>query len=190
MKILKKAQMEAFGLVFIVLLLALGIFFMTYTSMKKQKESQTLSPSTIDLGQNMIDAIKEIKLECFKDGSIKNIPLSDFIQDIALEEDKIYCNGVNSATYFEYAMKNILNATLVQRNTPFYFSLHKRIKNQKQLPYIYFNNENIPNCGMIDDNLDKDPPGDGGFQGYPYGGNTEIEIYICEMKYVDKNITT
>lgn len=186
MKISKKAQMEAFGLIFIVILLALGIFFMTYSSIKKQKESQSLSPSNIELGQNMIDAIKEIKLECLTDSNVKNIPLSDFIQDIAGENNNIYCNYTDSTTYFEKAVFNILNATLVkpEGGVPFYFALYKIDK--KNNPYVYFNNLNFPKCAM-----DNNPTGDPGIQGYPLrnGGNAEMKLYICEMKYVE-NIST
>jgi len=186
-KIFRKAQMEAFGLILVVVLLALGIFFMSYTQMKKAKESQELSPQNIDLAQNMIDAVKNIKLYCNSSIGEKNIPLDDFIQDMAMDENRLYCikNNVymNSYDYLNNSLSNIFNTTLTSRNKPFYFMIRKSKTNIIYL-YIQTTDADYSKCSIDFDNPDIDPPGDAGLQALPLrsGGNVEMKLFLCDSK--------
>ena len=187
-----KAQMEAFGLIFIVLLLGLGILFLSYSSIKKQKESQILSPQNTEIAQLTIDAIKKIKLNCITYEGSKLISIEDFIQDIVTEDNSLpYCNStegyIPSKVLFEKSIKTILNSTLEAWNIPYYFELNKKIDEENRNVYVY-----IKSSYELCNNEDK-LPGDQGVQIYPIrngGGIAQMKIYTCEMKYVNKNITT
>ena len=180
----KKAQMEAFGLIIIVLLLALGIFFMTYTSMKKQRESQELSSQNIEMAQLMVDAIKNIKIECQTTQGVRNIPFDDFVQDIASEDNRIGCivsnSYMSSNVYLEMALTNIFNATLINKSLPFYFVLKKR-----DYDYIYIINPDpdYERCSKFDQTIS----GDTGIQPIPLrggGGVADIKLFLCDRNAV------
>lgn len=178
----KKAQMEAIGLVFIVLLLSLGIFFMLYNSNKDQKTVQDLSPQNIDLHQIMIDAIKNIKLDCQIAGSNypKRIPIDDIIQDVAVNyphDYKIYCYGDNSKIYLEKSLYNLFNVTLIAWSKPFVFKIEK---GDEELIKIINPDPEFKYC------TDK-ASGPVGSQTLPIpiskgGGKIEISLHLCDLK--------
>lgn len=175
----RKAQMEAIGLVIIVFLLSLGVFFMLYNSNKDQKTVQDLSPQNIDLHQIMIDAIKNIKLDCQIAGSTysKRIPIDDIIQDVATD-NRMTCYGKTSKVYLYDSLYNIFNVTLIAWSKPFVFKI---VKNEdKELIRIINPDSDFKYC------TDK-ASGPVGSQTLPIpiskgGGKIEISLHLCDLK--------
>lgn len=170
----KKAQMEAFGLVFIVLLISLGVFFMISSSFKNQKKVAELNPQNMDLAQITIDAVKSIKLDCTTSYTTRRLPLDELIQDVATEDNRLYCNGYSSNTYLNGVFTNILNSTLRVWQKPYYMTLEK---NGEILigPII---NPDFPDC----DATNPIKGGDSGIQPFPLknrGGSADLKLFIC-----------
>lgn len=161
---MKKAQMEAFGLVIIVFLLALGMFFMVSISGEEGVKAMTFTPQDVKLGQNMIDAIKNIKVDC---PPIKRkVGLDELLQDMA-SYGIIYCNGVPSSIYAQEMINTTLQMTLVEWSKPFVFRVEHRGDD-----YIFIDNLNCT----------EDKPGEQGYQPFPLRegmGTVAMVLYVC-----------
>lgn len=163
----KKAQLEALGLVIIIFLMALGIFFMVSIVSKENKESIQVNPQNIKLAQNTIDAIKNIDVPCSGNVIDRKIPISELIQDLSFY-NRIYCNSTDSKTYARLLINNILNKTLADRSKAYSFSIQMG-GDDLILPIV---NQNCT------DNMQ----GEQGYQALPLpgnAGNVVMKLYIC-----------
>lgn len=164
----KNAQMEALGLVFIVFLLALGMFFMVSVSNKENEKSININPQNAKLEQDMVDAIKNINIKCPNSYIKKNIYLSVLIEDLVFK-NSIHCDGKSSLVFTESILYNIFNATLVKWEKPFNFTIEKNGE-----IFINLGNPNF-NCSMED-------VGYKGFQAFPTSvGIVEMNLKICAL---------
>ena len=162
----KLAQMEALGLVIIVFLMALGIFFMLTVSTENTKKALQINPQNANLAQNMVDAIKNIKLECPGTFIKRKVELSELISDLAYQHS-LRCNSTSSIEYTEDAIGNILNETLVRWGKPFVFRI-----TEGSHDYI-----RITTLGCSESS-----PGNQGYQPFPLPhnvGTVEMKLFIC-----------
>jgi len=118
-----KAQMEIMGLVIIVLILALGMLFMVFLTGQEKKKTDEFSPQGTNLPQDMIDAIKNIRVSC-PPPTGRTIAIDDLMADFA-SYPTIYCNGTSSANYTYRIVSNILDNTLVNWSKTFVFRIVK-----------------------------------------------------------------
>lgn len=168
----RKGQMEIIGLVLIVFLLSIGLLFMVSVSQDKKVKSLSLNPQNAELSQNMIDAIKNIKIDCpYPTG--KKIGIDDLVIDIA-SANKLYCYGIPSRYYTEDVITTILNSTLNDKGKSYVFTIIKN-KNRPDEKSPYFIISNDANCT-------EKSPGKEGEQPFPIsggGGTVTISLKIC-----------
>ncbi|MBT4351174.1 hypothetical protein HOD20_01470 [archaeon] len=119
----KKAQFEIFGVVLIVIILVLAMFFMIGNSLKKKKDI-TQSFTDAELGQNMLTSLMRMKIEdC---GTTFSEIVKYCVSDI---HDK--CGGsINTCQYIKELLKNgdpnmpgIFDETLEEWGKKYRFSI-------------------------------------------------------------------
>ena len=154
--------MEILGLVIIVFLLALGMFYMLQISTGKDPIGN--SPQQFKLAQDTIDAMKSIKVDCPPN---KRVGFDELVQDMASNND-IYCDYKPSYLYAEQISRTILNKTLMNWSKSFMFTIEYEDNDLIQ-PIVHNNCTDISN-------------GDTGIQPLPVpgGGSTvAIKLKIC-----------
>jgi hypothetical protein len=165
----KTGQMEMIGLVLIVFLLSLGMFFLVFISNKENTDSKSLNPQNVDLAQNMIDAIKYTKLDCPPPYG-KKTGIDDLIIDMATDK-KIFCSGVSSQDYTKTAISNMLNQTLGVWSKSYAFAI---IKNEGKNDEVRYLSMSTYNCTM-------NSVGKEGSQPFPLrgAGTVTMKLHIC-----------
>jgi hypothetical protein len=167
MKLSKKAQMEMIGLVIIVFLLSLGMFFLVSVTNEDNAESKSINPQDLELAQNTIDAIKYIKLDC----NGKKIGFDDLIINMAIndENQQIMCNGQSSQHYVNNTVSKILKATLGNWSKAYYFVIIKNEGREGEKEYFSLSSHNCT----------KNSEGTPGEQPFPiYGGAQEVTMRL------------
>ncbi len=177
MRFYKKSQMEVLGLIFIVFLMAMGMFFMVTTSNKENKDLLSVNPQNVELAQNTIDAIKYIKLDC-EPPKGKKIRMDDLVRDMVLEQ-KITCaldisnklEYKNSTYLVNRTIYNILSSTLSTWQKPYYFTITKVSGGVSK---IYLE--------ISEGGCTPDKPGNEGSQPSPLkggGGTVIMKLFLC-----------
>jgi hypothetical protein len=106
-----KAQMEILGLAVIVVLVLLGMFFLTKFTLFEQPQSQTQSVQRSQIATNFVSTLLNSKANCSNSATF-----IDLIDD--LEEptySSLECGGMTSdglVNYFNETVSSILNQTL------------------------------------------------------------------------------
>jgi len=169
----KLGQMEMIGLVMIVFLLSLGMFFLVSISNNENIESKSLNPQNVDLAQNMIDAIKYTRLDCPPKYG-KKIGVDDLIIDMATDK-KIICQYKTSEEYLGIAVSNILNATLGNWSKPYAFVIVKNKGKDNEERYLSMSTYN---CTIDSGNSE----GKEGSQPFPLrgAGTVTMRLFICK----------
>jgi hypothetical protein len=177
----KKAQMEMIGLVFIVFLMALGMFFMVSTTNKENRDAKILNPQNVELAQNTIDAIKYLKIDCPPPYG-KKVRIDDLIRDM-VTDNSLHCRlpnlnivpaseiDINSTFYVGKLISNILNATLDTWSKPYYFTI---VKNKGANSEKYLE--------ITGGNCTSNMPGSEGSQPSPLkggAGTVTMTLFIC-----------
>ncbi|MBT4647425.1 hypothetical protein HOC11_04100, partial [archaeon] len=132
----KKAQFEIFGVVLIVIILVLAMFFMIGNSLKKKKDI-TQSFTDAELGQNMLTSLMRMQVEdCSADtfaGIVK----------FCVNEMHDQCGSqVNTCQYIKELLKNddpnnpgIFDETLEEWGKKYRFSILLRDKDDPTKEY-------------------------------------------------------
>ncbi|MBU0471768.1 MAG: hypothetical protein KKF89_05220 [Nanoarchaeota archaeon] len=155
----RKAQMEIMGLLVIVILLTLGMFFVV--SFKTQTPKRDIKTSYEDdqLASNFIITLLKTTSDCTK------YNMEELIQDCAAEK-RLRCSDMDSCTYVNQTINDLLGKTFEKWGKKFRFEIENM-------------NEGISfesNCGSQDEK-------DSAFQPislYPYPGTIILRMDICE----------
>ena len=97
--------MEIMGLIVIVILVALGIFFAVNLKMQQQDREIKQTYSDDQLASNFLSTFLQTDTGCSAD------TIEKMIQDCAIE-NRTSCQGKSSCQYVDYAAKKYLNQTL------------------------------------------------------------------------------
>lgn len=117
---MKKAQMEAFGLAIVVILIVMGIYFMTifYKPASYSDERITYMDEVI---------AQRIVFDMFKLNTTCGWRMDDLVIDCYLSKTQGYeqwiCDGVRSCDYIDEVVDNILKNTLEPKNKYYNFSI-------------------------------------------------------------------
>lgn len=153
--------MEIMGLVVIVILLTLGMFFMIAFRTNKTEKEIMKTYDDDQLAANFIISTLKTSATCGK------FTMEDLIQDCAVEK-KINCSGMLSCNYVNHTMNMFVNQTL------------KKWGKKYNLTIITpSNNENITfvdNCTRSDEKTSNLQP----INLYPYPGTVRVKLDICK----------
>lgn len=171
MQMKKTAQMEMIGLVLVVFLLSIGMFFLISVSNKENIDARAVNPQDVDLAQNMIDAIKYVKLDCPPIQG-KKVGIDDLIADMVLD-NRITCQGKRSEDYLRIAISNILNATLGNHSKSYSFIIIRNEGRNDEKKYLPISNYNCTTSSE----------GKSGSQPFPLRGGAGVvtmKLFICK----------
>jgi hypothetical protein len=174
-KLKKTGQLEMIGLVIIVFLLSVGMFFLVSISEEDNAEATSLNPQNVDLAQSMIDAIKYTKLDCPPPFG-KKIGIDDLVRDMVTDK-RIYCSGKSSGELTKTAISNILNATLGNWSKPYFFTIIMEQGYDEGKEYLSLSSYN---CST---GPGKETEGKEGRQPLPLKGGAGIvtmKLFICK----------
>ncbi len=111
-----KGQMEVFGLIVIVVIIALGFFFYTAFKLREKPISAQRAFIYKELPNNLVVSMMDIEVAQCPAFSVK-----DLLKDCATSKT-INCAGANSCTAANTAIGAMLDVTLKQQGYPYYFS--------------------------------------------------------------------
>jgi|GEM_PF-2176568 len=112
----RRAQIETFGLAFIVILISIGFFiFVSYKSQQKTDNPQ--KEFTNDkLANDFVLSVIETSVEDCKEFSVK-----DLVIDCA-RDHRLTCGGMDSCAAVNESINAMLNETFMKRNIRFKFT--------------------------------------------------------------------
>ncbi|MBU0665816.1 MAG: hypothetical protein ABIC91_01365 [Nanoarchaeota archaeon] len=153
--------MEIMGLMVIVVLIAISIFFMVSFRSNNQPTTIKKDYSDTQLGTNFILAILKVDTEC------QGLNIEELIKDCATQ-NRVSCSGISGCEYLNQSIDFLLNKTLYNMSTRFNFTIEKA-----KIP-ISFANE----CEMSDESTTT------GFQPIPLyplrNDNAFVKLKICK----------
>lgn len=157
-----RAQFEAMGLAFIVILVSLGMFLLILFSFNDQGDAP-LRYEHQQLAQNMVDALLKTTLEgCTSD-------YAAVIEDEMLYQQDI-C-GEESLTVMRGAAATVLGATLEKRDMPYNFTIREQGANA---------GDNVLSMGTCDTaTSDTFAPGRQLLRLYPSPATVEVILWLC-----------
>ena len=151
--------MEIMGLIVIVILLTVGMFFIVSFQASKPRIEVKQNFEDDQLASNFILSYLRTNTDCRK------YTMEDMIQDCAVERN-INCDDLSSCEYVNVTLQLFLNKTLVNWSKDYRFNI-----SGMSVPII-FNNS----CGQGREK-------DSAFQPislYPYSGLVTVKLDICE----------
>ncbi|MBN2881584.1 hypothetical protein JXM83_06065 [Candidatus Woesearchaeota archaeon] len=187
----RRAQMEIFGLIIVVMLLFMGMLFMMTTGATKKSDAKN-SYVAHQVAANVLNSLLATKVVCTLD---YNLTLTELLQDCATEND-IYCDqsnltyyGVNemmSACQFsEIVIGHVLNETLNKWSVRYFLTLTKdetEFTNEFDEYTISFVNPlTIPYRGTTAPGCQRKYGGTSKMFPVPlYPGTLWIELFVCD----------
>ena len=117
---MKKAQTEVFGLAVVVILIFIGIYFLTVFYKPTSGIDERIKYVDSVIAQNMLNSMLKLNTTC-------NLGMEDLIKDCYLSKkegnDPWNCDGKASCVYVEKTVSNILKNTLEKWNKAYNFSI-------------------------------------------------------------------
>ena len=138
----RKGQTEIIGIVVIVILLVIGLFFMIGQRLKP-KDSQKGTFVDPKLAQSFLNTLMNTK-------TAQNVIVSDILKDCYSNRKDLCGSMKNCCAYAEETMKNALEATLLKQERSYRLTVEK--KGSEKL----INDIATPGCG---DFSEKEQPG-------------------------------
>lgn len=154
--------MEIMGLVVIVILLTLGMFFITSLRSQEPKSEIKKNFEQDQLAANFIVSFLKTNSDC------KKYSIENMIQDCAVEK-KLRCNNLDSCDYVNITSEIFLNKTMHHWQKRYMLEI-SGMKDPND--NIFFSKE----CAKTDER-------DSAFQPislYPYPGTVMVQMDICE----------
>ena len=165
---MKKSQMEILGLVFIVIIVIMGMFFMISSSLKKEDSVKSSYLST-EISQNLLNSM-------FKANAISSLTIADCVIDIRETDNKC---GSSSLDYSRDALKKMLEETLGKWGRSYRLTITDATVNGNNIKSV--DNEEfkpIPEDSDCGPNDEKEAPG---FRFLPSSeGTIVIQLDVCK----------
>lgn len=123
---MKKAQFEIIGLVFIVALIGIGMIFLFTFMANSESTSPPKAFATKTKAYDTMTVINRMSVPC-KASSNSQIFIEQLIASCAKQRN-LYCDTtpygeISDCDYFKIIYANVLNSTLEQRETRYYFRI-------------------------------------------------------------------
>jgi hypothetical protein len=171
---MRKAQFEIFGVVLIVIIIVLAMFFMIGTTLKKPKDI-TQSYVDAELGQNMLNSMLKMNLE-----DCGGKTFTDIINDCKNGIDNSCSSHANTCLYVKELSYDVLENTLGKWNKKYRFRILKTAgasENDILKDIAMGSVETVTNDDDCDDFALKETPG---VQPLPGASPVKVQLDICK----------
>lgn len=153
--------MEIMGLIVIVVLLALSMFFVVIFKTTQPKKEIQKSFSDDQLASKFLITTLKTSAGC------RDYTIESLIQDCATDR-RISCNGVDSCEFVKNTTKVFVNETFVKYNSKYNFTI-------ENLPTVNITFSDSCSPKNINRDLAWQP-----LTLYPHHGTVIVKIYICK----------
>lgn len=186
---MKKAQMEIFGLIIVVMLIFMGMFFMLSTSSGKDSSAKE-DYVAHQVAANVLNSLLTTKVVCTTD---YNLTLTELLQNCANYND-ITCDktnfsegidrAVSSCELSEMVIKYVLNETLDLWRVNYFLNMTKDnsdfVNDYDEIKINFISNERVYWRGHYYDGCQRRFGGKSKMFPIPlYPGTLWIELFVC-----------
>ena len=113
----KKSQMELIGIAIVVVLVSLGMLYVVSFNLSSKQSKLKQTYTHTELASNSLSAMLKTKaVQC------GDVTITELLQD-CVRGASINCNGTNSCDYANETINFILNATLIEYDKAYNFSV-------------------------------------------------------------------